>query len=299
MTQRNVRALVFWMSGALLSFSTTAVAIRALAPALDVFETLALRNAIGLAILGAAALGKPSLRAGFGTRRLPLQVGRNLVHFGATYAWALGVTLLPLATVFALEFTAPAWVGLLAALILKERLTASRIASIALGFLGILVILRPGAEAVQPAALVVLGAALGFAISTVLTKSLTGTETTFAILVWMNLIQLPLNLAGSEPLFPLKLELADLPAVIGVGVGGLASHFCLTNAYRHGDAIAVIPLDFLRLPLIALVGALLYAEPLNPFVFAGAAIIIAGVLQNLWAETRRDVPEPKLAAERG
>jgi drug/metabolite transporter (DMT)-like permease len=287
------------MSGALLGFSATAVAIRALASTLGVFEMLALRNVIGLAILGAAVVARPSLRAGFGARRLPLQVGRNLVHFGATYAWALGVTLLPLATVFAIEFTAPAWVGLLAALILKERLTGSRIASIALGLLGILVILRPGAEAVQPAALVVLGAALGFAVSTVLTKSLTGTETTFGILVWMNLIQLPLNLAGSEPLFPLKLDLADLPAVIGVGAGGLASHFCLTNAYRYGDAIAVIPLDFLRLPLIALVGALLYAEPLNPFVFAGAAIIIAGVLQNLWAETRRDVPEPKLAAERG
>ena len=106
-----------------------------------------MRNVIGLAILGAAVVARPSLRAGFGARRLPLQVGRNLVHFGATYAWALGVTLLPLATVFALEFTAPAWVGLLAALILKERLTASRIASIALGFVGILVILRPGAEA--------------------------------------------------------------------------------------------------------------------------------------------------------
>ena len=287
------------MSGALLGFSATAVAIRALASTLGVFEMLALRNVIGLAILGAAVVARPSLRAGFGARRLPLQVGRNLVHFGATYAWALGVTLLPLATVFALEFTAPAWVGLLAALILKERLTGSRIASIALGFIGILVILRPGAEAVQPAALIVLGAALGFAISTVLTKSLTGTETTFGILVWMNLIQLPLNLAGSEPLFPSKLGLADLPAAVGVGVGGLLSHFCLTNAYRHGDAIAVIPLDFLRLPLIALVGAVLYAEPLDPFVFAGAAIIIAGVLQNLWAETRRDLPAPKLAAGRG
>lgn len=299
MTRRDLRALVLWVGGALLGFSATAVAIRALAPTLGVFEILALRNAIGLGILGAAALAYPSLRHGFRTRRLPLQTARNLVHFGATYAWALGVTLLPLATVFALEFTAPAWVGVLAALILKERLTATRVASIALGFVGILVILRPGAEAIQPAALVVLGGALGFAMSTVITKALTATDTTFAILVWMNLIQLPLNLIGSEPFFPGKLGLADLPGVIGVGVSGLLSHVCLTNAYRHGDAIAVIPLDFLRLPLIALVGALLYAEPLNPYVFAGAAIIIAGVVQNLWAESRPDALPARLAPERG
>ena len=112
MTQRNVLAVVLWMAGALVSFSATAVALRALARTLALFEILALRNAAGIAILVALALPQPALRASVRPRRFVLHLTRNLIHFAATYAWALGVTLLPLATVFALEFTAPAWVAL-------------------------------------------------------------------------------------------------------------------------------------------------------------------------------------------
>src|SRR5215207_6362908 len=184
------------MAGALVSFSATAVAVRALARTLALFEILALRNAAGIAILVALALAlpQPALRASVRPRRLPLHLTRNLIHFAATYAWALGVTLLPIATVFALEFTAPAWVALLAVLFLHERMTATRAASIGLGFAGVLVVLRPGLETVQAGAGVVLAAALGFAATAIATKTLTATETTFSILLWMNLIQLPLNL---------------------------------------------------------------------------------------------------------
>ena len=105
------------------------------------------------------------------------------------------MTLLPFATVFALEFTMPAWVALLAALILGERMTPSRIGSIVLGFLGVLVIVRPGLASFQPVALLVLFAAFGFAISLIATKKLTNRVSTFTIIFWMNVIQLPLALA--------------------------------------------------------------------------------------------------------
>jgi drug/metabolite transporter (DMT)-like permease len=286
-TQRNVIAVVLWMIGTLVSFSATAVGVRALSGALSVFEILALRNAAGVAILLALVLPQPVLRAGLRPRRFPLHLLRNTVHFGATYAWALGITLLPLATVFALEFTTPIWVALLAVLFLRERLTAGRIASIVLGFAGVLIVLRPGLEALQPGAFVVLACALGFAVTTIATKKLTATETTFSILVWMNLIQLPLNLLGSAPTFWTKLDWSHALPLVGVCVGGLSSHYCLTNAYRHGDAVMVVPLDFLRLPLIALAGWQLYGEALDPFVFLGSGIIIAGILWNLRAEARR------------
>jgi drug/metabolite transporter (DMT)-like permease len=285
--RRNVFAVVAWMSGTLLSFSAIAVSIRELAGALDVFEILALRNAAGIVFLLALALLRPSLRHGFVPHRMGLHFARNFVHFLGQYAWALGVTLLPLATVFAIEFTTPAWVALFAALILREQMTRPRVFAIVCGLVGILVILRPGSEALDPAALIVLAAAICFALVTVMTKRLTGTESTFAILFWMNVMQLPMNYLGSDPLFFLKIPELPLLPLIGICIGGLSAHFCLTNAYRHGDAVVVVPLDFMRLPLIALVGFWLYAEPLDPFVFAGAIIIIAGILQSLRAESLR------------
>jgi drug/metabolite transporter (DMT)-like permease len=302
LTQRNVLAVVLWMIGTLLSFSAAAVGVRALSKTLDVFEILAMRNAAGIAILLALAAPQPALRAGFRPRRFPLHLLRNTVHFGATYAWALGITLLPLATVFALEFTLPIWVALLAVFVLHERMTVGRVASIVLGFTGVLVVLRPGLESLQAGAFVVLACAFGFAVTTVATKKLTATETTFSILLWMNLIQLPLNfacatitnmarhgagLADAALGFAARLDASDVLPLLGVCVGGLSSHYCLTNAYRHGDASMVVPLDFLRIPLIAVVGWRLYGEPLDPFVFLGSAIIISGILWNLRAEARR------------
>ncbi|GJD53446.1 hypothetical protein OPKNFCMD_6221 [Methylobacterium crusticola] len=283
-------AVVLWMAGALLSFSATALAVRELAPALGLFDMLAARAAAGIAIIGLlAALRRRPVAA----RRLPLHLARNLVHWVGNYAWSLGVTLLPLAAVFALEFTTPAWVTLLAVLILRERLTASRAAAVALGFLGVVVILRPGVEALQPASLVVLAAALAFALTAITTKMLTRTESILSILFWMNLIQLPLNLAAGR-LFPAAPSAAFALhhglALAVVCVAGLTSHVCLTSAYRRGDAILVMPLDFLRIPLIALVGWRVYGEPLDPWLFLGAGLIIGGIVWNLVREARRPLP---------
>jgi drug/metabolite transporter (DMT)-like permease len=278
------------MTLAMLAFSSMAVSIRALAGALSIFEILSIRSASGLAVLLTLVAVRPDLRGGvWPPRRLPLHVLRNTVHFAAQYAWAVGVTLLPLSAVFAIEFTTPAWVALLAVVVLGERLTPSRVGVLVLGFLGVLVILRPGFETFRPAALLVLGAALGFAIALVTTKKLTGTTTTVAILFWMNLMQLPMALAGSDLSFATRLGLGDLPALLGIAASGLLSHYSLTNAFRAGDATIVVPLDFLRIPLIALVGWFFYAEAIDPFVFLGAALIVIGILWNVGAETRRPV----------
>jgi drug/metabolite transporter (DMT)-like permease len=279
--------VVLWMSGVLLSFSVMAVSIRALARTLNVFEILAIRNGAGLLILIALAGARPGLRASLLPRRMAMHALRNSVHFAAQYAWALSITLLPLATVFALEFTNPAWLALLATWLLRERMTVSRAGAVVLGFLGVAVILRPGLEAFQPAALIILGAAFGFAVSSIVTKKLIVTETTFAILFWMNAMQLPMNLLGSSPSAVTKIDLAQVLPMLAVALTGLSSHFCLTNAFRHGDATIVVPLDFLRIPLIALIGWSFYGEPLDGFVFAGAAIIIAGIFWNLRAEAAR------------
>ncbi len=218
------------------------------------------------------------------------------MHFGSQYLWALGLVLLPLATVFALEFTMPAWTILLAPFFLGERMTRSRIGAVILGLIGVLVILRPGVESFRPAALIVLIAALGYGAQNIATKKLTATESTFAIVFWMNVIQLALALGFAGVLFWQKLTLDLVPAIAGLGAAGLFAHFCLSNAFRAGDASVVVPLDFLRIPLIAVIGWWLYDEPLDVFVFAGAGIIISGILWNLRSEVRRPVP-PLVPAE--
>jgi drug/metabolite transporter (DMT)-like permease len=285
------------MTGALLSFSAMAISVRVLARTLGVMDILALRAGLGLTVLATLAAMRVDLRRTISSRHLPLHLFRNCVHVGSSYLWGVSLLLIPLATAFALEFTTPAWTLLLAAPILGERLTASRIAAVVFGLLGVLVILRPGLGTFQPASLLMLAAALGLAISLIATKKLTRTDSTFGIIFWMNLIQLPLALLASEPLFVTKLDAAQIPAVIAIGVSGLASHYCLTNAFQVGDAGVVVPLDFMRIPLIAVIGWWLYGEPLDVFVFVGAGLIMTGIMWNLRSEAARLTVPGKTAAQ--
>jgi drug/metabolite transporter (DMT)-like permease len=289
-TPTRLLPAVLWMIGALLSFSTMAVSIRELSRVLGIVEILALRSAIGLVVLSGLALARPELRRAIHTRHIRLHLLRNGVHFASQVAWATSLTLLPLATVFSLEFTMPAWTAIMAAMFLNERLTQSRIGSVILGFVGVLVIIRPGLQTFQPAALLTLSAAFGYGIALIATKRLTATDSAFTIVFWMNVMQLPMNLAGSHPMSYANLGTAQIVPIIGLGVAGLTSHFCLSNAFRAGDATVVVPIDFLRIPLIALVGWWLYAEPLDVYVFAGAALIVSGILWSLRAETRKPAP---------
>jgi drug/metabolite transporter (DMT)-like permease len=279
--------VILWMTGALFSFSAMAVSIRELGGTLSVMEILSVRSAVGLVILAALAAFRSDLRGQIFSRHLPLHAFRNTVHLGGQYLWAMSLLLLPFATVFALEFTVPAWTLLLAIPLLGERLTPSRIGAVVLGLMGVVVILRPGMDTFRPAALLVLCAAFTFAITLIATKKLTRTDSSFAIVFWMSAIQLPLALLCSDPLFPARLGTDHLPALAGIGIAGLASHYCLANAFRAGDASVVVPLDFMRIPLIAMIGWWFYGEALDAFVFAGAALIITGVLWNLRAEARR------------
>jgi drug/metabolite transporter (DMT)-like permease len=279
--------LSLWMIGTLASFTMVAISVRALAGTLSAFEMMTVRSTSGLMFLLALMAARPVLRRDLSLRRLRLHALRNTLHFASQIGWTVAVTLLPLATLFALEFTMPAWVALFAVLALGERMTASRVGALVVCFLGVLVIVRPGLGGFQPAALVALGTALAFALVAICTKKLVTTESTFAILFWMNLMQLPMNFAGSDPLFVTRLEWWMALPLLGVAVAGLSTHFCLTSAFRHGDASVVIPLDFLRVPFIAVVGALFYAETLDGLVFAGGGLILAGIVWNLRGEARR------------
>ncbi len=288
MAINKLARVCLWMLGALLSFSAMAISIRELSRGgLTIFEILAIRSGVALIVLAALLLVRQDLLAYARPRRMKLNLLRNTVHYASQYAWALALTMLPLATVFSLEFTMPAWTALLAAWLLQEKMTKSRAGVVVLGLVGVLVILRPGIASINPAALLVLMAAFGYAITMIATKKLTATETTFGIVFWMAVIQFPLSLAGSNPAVFLHLHARNIIAALAVGIAGLTSHYCLSNAFRAGDATLVVPLDFLRIPLIAVVGWAFYDEKLDIFVLLGAMIIIAGVLWNLRAEAAK------------
>jgi drug/metabolite transporter (DMT)-like permease len=276
-----------WMSGAVAAFSSMAVAGRALSARFDTFEIMMYRSLVGLVIVLAVAVMTGRWR-GITRRRPALHLTRNVFHFAGQNLWFFAITAIPLAQVFALEFTSPLWVLVLAPLVLGERMTPMRSLAAALGFAGILIVARPSPETLNAGVLAAAAAAVGFAMNIMLTKRLTRTETITCVLFYMTLLQALMGLVcagvdGDVALPPVAL----LPWVAVVGAAGLAAHYCLTSALAIAPATVVVPLDFARLPVIAVVGMALYGEALDILVFAGAALIFAGNYLNIWWETRR------------
>ncbi len=285
---RPLRAAA-WMGGAIMSFSAMALAGRSLGTELDTFEIMTYRSFVGIAVV--LVVGGVLGRLGeIDARRLHLHATRNFLHFTGQNLWFFAVTLIPFAQLFALEFTSPLWVALLAPALLGERLTRMRLIAAALGFVGVLIVARPGAAAVGPGTIAALAAAVCFAATAIATKRLTRTASIPCILFWLTTMQAAFGLiaAGWDGDIATPSATA-LPLVILVGCAGLVAHLCMTTALSLAPATLVIPVDFLRLPLIAVVGAVFYAEPLDPFVIVGAAVIFAANYANLWHETRRPI----------
>jgi drug/metabolite transporter (DMT)-like permease len=207
-------------------------------------------------------------------------LGRNVVHYVGQYSWFYVLPLLPLVQITAIDFSMPIWALLLAAAFLGERLTGRRIVAVLLGFCGVLVVLRPGVDSFEPAALIVLGASFCYAATFIITKRMTATETPLAILFYMFLVQLLIGLAPALPGLVVP-ELDRWPWVIAVGVSGLAAHYCVTRAFIVAEASVVIPVDFLRLPAVGVAAWLLYGESGEIWHVAGAGLIVLGIWINI------------------
>jgi drug/metabolite transporter (DMT)-like permease len=269
------------MAGWLSLMLIMAVAGRETTRELNVFQIMEVRSTLGFVLL------YPLIRRNGGfaklrTSRLPQHVARNLIHYAAQLGWFFALTLIPIGQVVAIEFTMPIWTAILAAGFLGERMTPRRIAVILLGLVGVVVIVRPAIGEINPGQLIALGAAVGFGISMALVKSLTRTDSALAVIFWMLVVQ---SAAG---LFP-TLYLWTWPSgyawgwMVVIAVCGTFCHYCLANAMQYADATVVVPMDFLRVPLTATAGWLIYAERLDLFTVLGAALILGGNLFNLKA----------------
>jgi drug/metabolite transporter (DMT)-like permease len=277
--QQSTAKAAAWMAGWLTLMLVIAVAGREATRELAVFQVMELRSVIGLFLLW------PMVRSAGGfatlkTQRARDHAMRNLAHYAAQYAWFAALTMIPLAQVVAIEFTMPVWIILLAAAFLGERITTWKVLAVALGLCGVGLIVRPGGSGLSPGQLVALAAALGFAVSVTMVKSLTRSDSALTIIFWMLVLQ---SLLGLLP----ALWVWRWPSATGWGwVGvvafcGTFSHYCMARAMVHADATVVMPMDYLRVPLTALAGWLIYAERLDLYTVAGTVLILGGNLLNL------------------
>ena len=276
-----------WMIGAIVSFTMMAVAGRAVSFELDTFEIMMYRSFVGTLIVVACLTVTGTWdRVRFTHTRLHLV--RNGFHFMGQNLWFYALTAIPLAQVFALEFTSPLWVLVLSPLILGERLTRIRAISAIVGFIGILIVARPSPETINAGTIAAATAAIGFAGAIMFTKRLTRVTTLASILFYLTVTQSLFGIifAGADG----DIALPSAPAVpwlIVIGIGGLVAHFCMTTALSIAPATVVTPVDFTRLPVIAIIGALFYNEPIDALVILGAVIIFGANYLNIWSETRK------------
>jgi len=277
---------VLFMGGTIVAFTSMAVAGRAVSSELDTFEIMMYRSFIGFVLVmtigGALGRLRDIRRARMGTHAV-----RNIGHFAGQNLWFFAITAIPLAQVFALEFTMPLWVMMLSLFVLGERITRVRALAALIGFAGILVVARPSPSTFDWGLVAAAASAVGFAISAVYTRLLTRTESTISILFWLTVMQagfgVLFSFADGDVAVP---PLAILPWLVIIAGAGLFAHWCLTNALARAPATVVMPIDFVRLPVIALVGVMLYQEPIDAFLVLGGAMIFAGNYLNVASETR-------------
>lgn len=286
MTTQNIPKAVAYMTGAIASFSAMAIAGREVSFELDTFEIMMYRSFIGIAIV--LILGSYFGTLGQITRRhLGTHLTRNIAHFTGQNLWFYAVTLIPLTQLFALEFTSPLWVLLLSPMVLGERLTRMRVLAAVMGFVGILVITRPWEFGISFGVTTAALSAVAFAWTTLMTKKLTRSETVTCVLFYLTVTQAVFGIicAGYDGDIAVP-SMVALPYVVMIALCGLLAHFCITSALSVAPATVVIPVDFARLPVIAVIGMLAYGEALDILVVAGAILIFVGNYSNILHETR-------------
>jgi drug/metabolite transporter (DMT)-like permease len=282
-TNKTIFKVMFWMLGMVLSLTVLAICVRELGAFMSPLQILFFRSLFGLLVMTLLVLhqfGRIPVTTQFNTHLI-----RNIFHYLGQYAWFYAIVFIPLATVFAIDFTAPMWTVLLATLLLGEKITRWRILAIFMGIIGVLVVLRPGIETIHIASLAVLASSFCFAMTYTLTRKLTQGDSPLIILFYMSAIQFPIAIFPALHVWVTPVGKAWI-WIIAVGITSITAHYSLSRALAIADASIVIPMDFMRLPIIVIVGYLLYQEGLDWFVLLGASIIFAGNFLNVRHEYR-------------
>ncbi len=281
----NIRAAI-WMIGAIVSFSVMAIAGREASAELDTFEIMMYRSFVGLATV-CLILSVSRNWHMVTLENLGLHAARNLAHFGGQNLWFFALTAMPLAQLFALEFTTPIWVLLLSPVLLKAPIRPVGLLAAGIAFVGILIVARPGSAPIGIGFGAAALCAVFFALTFIATKKLTQRNSTASILFYLTLMQAVFGIVFAGHDFDVALpSFAVVPYVVIIGLAGLVAHFCITNALKIAPASVVAPIDFIRLPAIAIVGALVYDEVIDVWVILGAIIIFSANYLNIISEMK-------------
>lgn len=274
-----------WMIGAMMFFSIQPVVVRLLSDTISASEQVFFRGVVTVVLILPWTLRKGL--AGLRTRRLGLIGVRSaFIALGAvTFFWALAR--MPLAQAVALHFTLPLFGMVLAVIYLHERMVSHRLIAIAIGFCGMLVILRPGFVPVGLVAMMVLLSALSYAMGSVLTKELMRTEPPDLVVFHMNVFGV-LFFAIPTWIYWVPPAFEDIVLLTVLGVTTLLAHLCYTHGMAAADASFLFAFEFIRLPIAALTGLILFAEVPDGWTAMGAAIIFGATYYVTLRERRRE-----------
>lgn len=274
-------ALCMIASGAFFAVMMTMV--RLLSQDLHPFETAFFRNALGLVFLMPWVA-----RAGFST----LRTGRWRVHgmralfgLGAMLSLFTALSRMPLAEVTALSFTAPLFATAGAALVLRERVRLRRWTATLIGFLGVLIVLRPGVAVVNPATPIALTAAAFMAAAMLSIKSLSRTEHPNAIVFMMGVLMAPASLLPALFVWTTP-DLSDVPWLLTMGLSATIGQILLTRAFTFADASAVMPYGFAQLVFVSVLGYAIFGERPDIWTWIGGAVIVTATVYIARREAR-------------
>ena len=266
---------VAWMLLAAGIFSVMMALVRVATEVLHPFQVAFLRSLFGFLFLlpWLARIGIGGLR----TARLGMNLLRASIGAVSMLLWFSALSILPLAQAVALSFTAPLFATVLAATLLREGSGPRRLAAAGIGFLGALVILRPGISVISPTALLALASACAFAISVILMKIIVRTDSPDATVMYMTLFLIPLSLPAALWVWQWP-DGPTLALVAALGAVATAGHLCFARAMKLADASAILPLDFARLPLTAIIAYFAFGERVDIWTWVGAGIIAASAI---------------------
>ncbi len=268
-------AAALYMVGAAFFFSCLSGVIRELGQGMHPFEVAFFRNLFGLAFMlpWIVYRGLGTLR----TQRFSLYGWRALLSLASMLAWFTALAMLPFEQAIALSFTAPLFATAGAALFLGETVRARRWTATILGFVGVLLILRPGVEGLSLGAGLAILSSVIMAVLTLIVKNLSRTEPSDAIVTYMVLLLTPMSLVPALFVWTWP-DPATWLWLFAMGALGSLGHMCYMRSFARADASAVMPYDYTRLLFAAVIGYLAFAEIPDLFTWVGAAIIACSAI---------------------
>ena len=270
-----------WMIGGVFCLTSMAIAGKEISLQIDTFEILFFRSVIGVCII-LFFLVKKNLLHEINLKEIRTHLKRNLAHFIGQNLWLYALASITLAEVTSLEFTMPIWIVFFSYLMLNEKLDKYKIISVCIGFVGVLITVRPDIETLNLGLIAAAISAIVFALTNIYTRKLTRTESTLTILFFLTSIQLVFGLITS--LLDGQLDIPtneNIIWIVTIGFAGLGAHYCITTALSLAPPTVVAPIDLLRLPIVVLIGVFFYSEQGDIFIYFGASLIIFANWLNL------------------